>query len=74
VQAEIGAGPTPTLTTTSHISGATRRWTKIEDFIQEVADARIYAGVHYRNSKEVGVAMGKQIGELAAAKFLRPVN
>jgi len=74
VQAEIGAGPTPTLTTTSHISGATRSWTKIEDFIQEVADARIYAGVHYRNSKDVGVEMGKQIGELAAAKFLRPVN
>ena len=28
--------------------------------------ARIYDGVHYRNSTEVGTAMGKKIGELAA--------
>jgi hypothetical protein len=62
------------LTTTSYITGATRSWTKIEDFTQEVANARIYAGVHYRNSNETGAAMGKQIGELAAAKFLRPTN
>ena len=27
---------------------------------------RIYGGVHYRNSTEVGAAMGKKIGELAA--------
>ena len=27
--------------------------------------ARIYDGVHYRNSTEVGSAMGKKIGELA---------
>jgi hypothetical protein len=71
LKAEIGAGPTPTLKTTSYISGATRSWTKIEDFTREVANARIYDGVHYRNSTEVGSAMGKQVGELAAAKFLR---
>lgn len=74
LQAEIGTGPTPTLTTTSYISGATRSWTKIDDFVQEVSNARVYAGVHYRNSSEVGAAMGKQIGEMAAAKFLRPNN
>jgi hypothetical protein len=37
-----------------------------------VTQARIYDGVHYRTSTEVGTAMGKQIGELAAAKYLRP--
>jgi hypothetical protein len=41
-----------------------RSWTKIGDFVQEVANARIYDGVHYRNSTEVGTAMGKQIGDL----------
>jgi hypothetical protein len=38
--------------------------------VQEVANARIYDGVHYRTSTEVGTAMGKQIGALAAAKYL----
>jgi hypothetical protein len=32
-----------------------------------VADARIYDGVHYRFSTEVGAAMGKQVGALAVA-------
>ena len=51
-----------------------RSWTKISDFVQEVASARIYDGVHYRNSTQVGTAMGKQIGELVAAKYLKPRN
>jgi len=72
--AEIGNGPTPTLTTTSHASGTTRSWTRVEDFVREVANARIYDGVHFRNSSEVGTAMGKKIGALAAAKYLRPVK
>jgi hypothetical protein len=75
LQAEIGTGPTPTLSTTSlTMPGMVRSWTKLDDFVQEVANARIYAGVHYRNSTKVGTAMGKQIGELAAAKYLRPLK
>jgi hypothetical protein len=72
LRAEIGTGPMPTLTTTSVTArGAARSWSTIDDFILEVAQARIYDGVHYRNSTEVGTAMGKQIGELAASKHLR---
>ena len=73
--AEIGTGPTPTLSTTSPTApGVTRSWTSIDDFVLEVANARIYDGVHYRNSTEVGTAMGKKIGGLAAANALRPAN
>jgi len=72
LQAEIGAGPTPKLTTVSPTAaGTARSWTRLEDLVQEVANARIYDGVHYRSSTEVGSAMGKKIGELAAEKLLR---
>jgi PAP2 superfamily len=75
LHAEIGTGSTPPLSTSSvTASGAVRRWTKIDDFVQEVANARIYDGVHYRNSTEVGIAMGKKLGELAAAKYSRPLQ
>ena len=75
LQAEIGTGPMPALTTTSVTAkGAARSWTKIDDIMQEVANARIYDGVHYRNSTEVGTAMGKQIGELVVAKFPPPLK
>jgi hypothetical protein len=72
LQAEVGAGTLPTLRTTSPTaSGMERSWTTIEAFMQEVANARIYDGVHYRNSTEVGTAMGKQIGVWAAEKYLQ---
>jgi PAP2 superfamily len=73
VQAELGSTPPPVLTTNSTTAnGAARSWSQVEDFMQEVANARIYDGVHYRNSTEVGTAMGRQIGALAAAKYLKP--
>ncbi|AMO22548.1 vanadium-dependent haloperoxidase [Ramlibacter tataouinensis] len=72
LQAEIGAGPVPLLTTTSPTAnGAARSWTSTADFMQEVASARIYDGVHYRNSTVVGSAIGKKVGELVAAKYFR---
>jgi hypothetical protein len=65
--AEIGSGPTPPLSSASPTAGgAVRTWTSVADFTKEVASARIYDGVHYRNSTEVGSAMGQKIGELVA--------
>ncbi len=62
----------PTLTTTSYlVKGVARNWSKIDDFMQEVGNARVYDGVHFRNSTEVGTAMSKQVGALAVAKFLQ---
>jgi len=72
VRAEVGNGRLPELATTSPTAlGSARRWKKVDDFVQEVASARIYDGVHYRTSTEVGADMGRKIGELAAATFAR---
>ena len=73
IEAEAGGGATPTLATTSPSArGAVRRWESPQAFAKEVANARIYDGVHFRNSTEVGLAMGRRIGELAATRLLRP--
>jgi PAP2 superfamily len=70
--AEIGPGPSPTLSSASSTAGgAVRTWASVSAFTQEVAFARILDGVHYRNSTEVGGVMGKQIGELAVQKLPR---
>jgi hypothetical protein len=72
LQAEVGDGAMPTLTTTSPTApGVVRSWRRVDDLVQEVSNARIYDGVHYRTSTEVGTAMGKKIGELAATTLLR---
>lgn len=54
--------------------GVTRKWTRLQDYSDEVANARIYAGFHYRFSTEVGKDMGRKIGELTVATQLRGVE
>ena len=71
LQAELGRTAAPMFSTTSPTATAgPRRWSSTEAFVQEVGNARIYDGVHYRNSAEVAIAMGRRIGALAAERFL----
>jgi hypothetical protein len=51
--------------------GVTRKWTRLQDYSDEVANARIYAGFHYRFSTEVGKDMGKKIGEWTVSTQFR---
>ena len=69
LEADIASG-TVVSTTSPTANGAKRTWSKLDDFMQEVANGRIYDGVHFRTSTEAGTAMGKQIGKLAVAKYL----
>jgi hypothetical protein len=69
LQAELGDDATPRLSTTSpSADGAARHWDRIDAFTREVADSRVHAGIHFRFSTDVGEAMGRQIGALAAAR------
>ncbi len=66
LRAELGNGPTPVLETASPTAkGAVRRWRNLDDLVQEVSNARVYAGIHFRAATDVGAAMGRKIGELA---------
>ena len=70
LKAEIGNGPVGTLTTSSYlVRNSSRSWSSVDAFVAEVQLARIYDGVHYRNSAEVGAAMGRKIGERVVARF-----
>ena len=69
LQGDFGTAPLPELSTSSPTAkGATRRWQRVDDFVQEVANARVWEGIHFRTSTEVGSAMGRRIGALAARK------
>ncbi|HUQ09816.1 MAG TPA: vanadium-dependent haloperoxidase [Steroidobacteraceae bacterium] len=52
--------------------GVTRRWSRISDYRDEVSNARVWAGFHYRFSTEVGRDMGRKIGELTVATQMLP--
>jgi hypothetical protein len=70
IRMDVGNDPLPTLSTISNtLPGVTRRWMRTEEVVQEVSNARIWDGVHYRNSAEVGIRMGEQVGRLVAAAY-----
>jgi PAP2 superfamily len=75
LESEFGKGAIPVVTMTSPTApGVTRTWTKIRDWADEVSAARIYGGIHYRNSTVVAQDMGRKIGELVAQRCLQPVH
>ena len=70
LRAEAGGTRALNLSTTSNtVRGVTRRWTSTDAVVQEVSMARIWAGVHYRTSTEVGNHMGEQVGALVAKAY-----
>ena len=65
--------PRVTLASTA-APGATRSFERLSDYVAEVINARIYEGVHYRTSGEVGAALGRQIAEEVVKTHLTPLR
>jgi hypothetical protein len=73
--AELAGKPAPKLSSSSAAAnGMVREWTSVADFMEEVKVARIYDGVHYRNSSNVGNEVGMKVGTLVTQKFARPAS
>jgi hypothetical protein len=58
--------------TSATAPGVTRKWTRVQDYCDEISLARIYAGFHYRFSAKVGEDMGRKIAALTVNTQLRP--
>ena len=56
-----------TLTTTQH-------FTTIQDLLQNVADARVWAGLHYRFSTTAGVTLGAQVSHYDLQHNFQPAT
>jgi hypothetical protein len=74
VKAVFGTVDIPEIAVTSPTApGVTHRWTNMADFTQEIANARIWAGFHYRFSTRVGTQMGLQIGDYVVTNVMQPM-
>ena len=54
--------------------GVVHKWTRIEDYIQEPANARVWSGIHYRFSTKVGADMGRKIAAYTLQNALKPTK
>jgi len=52
----------------------TRTYNRFSDAAQDVVDARIYEGIHFRFADEVGRRQGRQVADWVFKNFLRPVH
>ena len=74
LEALLGSPEIPEVAMTSPTaSGVTHRWTNLHDFVNEVSEARIWAGFHYRFSTRVAREMGEQIGEYVVKNLMQPL-
>ena len=54
--------------------GAVRYYTSVNDIHAEEGNARVGGGMHWRNSTEVGTALGSRVGKYTATHLLKPLD
>jgi hypothetical protein len=75
IEATLGSADIPEVAiTTPSAPGVTHRFTNLKAYTDEVANARIYAGFHYRNSTVVGQNMGRKIGAYVMKTILQQLD
>lgn len=65
-------GNDPSVPIVSTITGITRQWDTFNEGLDEVIDARIYSGLHFRTADEVGSRQGRQVARFVLTHALRP--
>ena len=54
------------------LGSITRQWETFDEAAEEVIDARVYSGIHFRTSDEVGARLGRQVARFVSTHALRP--
>jgi hypothetical protein len=53
---------------------ATRHYATASDLRREIVNARVWAGLHFRNSANVGVWLGKAVARYALDHYFQPIH
>jgi len=56
------------------LNGAVRNYASVREIHAEEGNARVWGGMHFRNSTEVGTAVGSKIGKYTATHLLNPLD
>jgi hypothetical protein len=53
---------------------ATRSFSSFDQALDEIVEARIWAGLHFRNADVQAVQLGTNVANFAAANYFQPVG
>jgi hypothetical protein len=73
MQAELGDYSEEAEFRSDEMPGAVVRGMRWSDFPRIISNSRIWGGVHFRYSADVGESIGKEIARLARSRFARPL-
>jgi hypothetical protein len=54
--------------------GVLRRWDSFSQITQEMEDARVWAGIHFRTADDHGMLLGQKVAEYAMTNYLQPLG
>jgi hypothetical protein len=55
-------------------NGLVRNYTSVKEIHAEEGNARVWGGMHFRNSTEVGTSVGSKVGKYTATHLLKPLD
>jgi hypothetical protein len=64
----------PIVATSPTNPGFERRWESFSEGVEEVIDARIFSGIHYRSADEDGAHVGRAVARHVMSRQLRPLK
>ena len=62
------------LTLTSNQSGTTRSFARLSDILDEVINARVWAGIHFRTAYEEGAKLGETVARYEHRHYFQPIH
>lgn len=58
----------------ANVSQTTRFFASANELRQEIIDVRVWSGIHFRNSDEVGADMGRKLAKWALNRYFNPIR
>ena len=58
----------------SLVTGETRHYKRFKDVVEEVNDARVWAGFHFRYSQDDGTRLGRRVARFVTRNFFQPLD
>jgi hypothetical protein len=74
LESVFGNGPESFTATDIADARLSRQFTSFRQMAEEHEEVRIWGGIHFRNSLDVGASMGRQIADHLVANYLKPTR
>jgi hypothetical protein len=58
----------------STVTGTTHSYERTDDMVRDMKNGRVWGGMHFRHSTEVGAELGKDVAKWVAKHYFQPIE